>query len=126
MRGFRHKRDPARLFLKRISLAALLFAVALAASGVWDVYQKERESAALRRQAENERADLLDREMRLKEDIAKLQTDRGMEEALREQYALAEGGEGLIIIVEPPAPLPIQATSSTVIEWLQRAFPWWK
>src|SRR3989344_232442 len=115
MRGLGHKRDPARLFLKRISLAALLFVVAVAVSGVWGVYKKERESSVLRAQAENERADLLDREMRLEEDIAKLQTDRGMEEALREQYALAQRGEGLIIIVDPPVSVPVHATSSAVI-----------
>ena len=118
------QRDPARLLLKRISLLVLLTVVIFAAGGVWGVYKKERESATLRAQAENERADLLAREARLKEDIGKLHTDRGMEEALREQYALAGQGEDLIVIVEPETPEP-QATSTSVIKWFQRLFSWW-
>ena len=118
------QRDPARLLLKRISLLVLLTVVIFAAGGVWGVYKKERESATLRAQAENERTDLLAREARLKEDIGKLNTDRGMEEALREQYALAGQGEDLIVIVEPETPEP-QATSTSVIKWVQKFFSWW-
>lgn len=119
------QRDPARLFLKRLGLLALFVAVILSASGVWGVYQKERESRVLRIQAEREYADLQDREARLKEDIARLQTDRGVEEALRSQYALAGSGEELIVIVEPPAHEPVHATSSAIQRWFQNLFSWW-
>jgi len=79
----------------------------------------------LRAQAESERADLRERETRLKNDIAELKTDRGMEEALREQYALAEKGEQLIVIVEPAVSVPAEATSSPVMRWFQKMFLWW-
>src|SRR3989344_5904824 len=120
----RSKRGPVRLLLRRLGLFTLAGFVFFAASGVWGVYQKERESGALRAQAENELAGLLEREARLKGDIARLETDRGMEEALRDQYALAGEGEGLIIIVEPPAAEPVHATSS-VREWFENVFNWW-
>ena len=120
------QRDPARLFLKRLGLLMLFIVVALMASGVWGVYKKERESRVLRVQAENERTELLDRETRLKSDIAKINTDRGVEEALRAQYALAGSGEELIIIVEPPAPELTPATSTSAIRrWFEKIFPWW-
>ena len=118
------RRDPARLFLRRLGLLALAGFVFVTASGVWDVYQKERESSALRAQVESEYAELRERETQLKKDIARLSTDRGMEEALRKQYALAEEGEGLIIIFEPPATEPVHATSS-VREWFENVFNWW-
>ena len=122
----RQQRDPARIFLRRLGLLALLVAVIFAGSSVWGVYKKERESAVLRAQAESEHADLLERETRLKEDIAKLNTDRGMEEILREQYSLAEEGEGLIVIVEPASSETSQATSSPSSNWFQRVLEWWK
>ena len=124
MQSSGHKRDPARLFLKRIGLLALLFGVVAAASGVWGVYQKERGSAVLRAQAEGEYEELLSREVQLKGDIARLGTDRGMEEALREQYALAERGEGLIVIVESSTLEPVQATS-TWERWVHKFLPFW-
>ena len=120
----KQRRDPARLFLRRLGLLALAGLTFVAASGVWGVYHKERESSALRAQVEREHADLLERETQLKEDIARLSTDRGMEEALRKQYALAGQGEGLVIIVEPQIPEPLEEKPS-VIKWFQRAFPWW-
>jgi cell division protein FtsB len=124
MRSYEQRRNPARLFLRRLGLLALLALALVALGGVWNVYQKERESAGLRMQAESERADLAERELRLKDDIAELKTDRGMEEALREQYALAEKGEHLIVIVEPTAPAPVEATS-TFRTWFESIFQWW-
>ena len=56
------RRDPARLFLRRLGLLVLTGLVFVAASGVWNVYQKERESAALRAQVESEYAELRERE----------------------------------------------------------------
>ena len=120
----RNQRQSAvQLFLRRLTLFALLILVFLAASSVWDVYGKERESRKLRLQAEAEQADLIKRQARLEADMAKLKTDRGLEEALREQFALAERGEKLVVIVDPPKPGPAKATS-TVREWFGRIF-WW-
>src|SRR3989338_9754975 len=123
MRSYEERLNPARLLLRRLGLLALIALMGAALGGVWNVYQKERESAGLRAQAESERADLLERETRLKNDIAELNTDRGMEEALREQYALAEEGEQLIVIVEPTASVPVEATSS-IMGWFQKMFLW--
>ncbi len=113
----------ARLFLRRLGLLALVALMLLAASGVWGVYWKERESRERRAEAETERADLEKRQKQLSADIERLESDRGLEEMLREQYGLAERGEGLIVIVERPTSAPIRATS-TVREWLRKAF-WW-
>ncbi len=120
----RPRNDPVRLFGRRLILAALLALVIAAIGGVWDGYQKARESAALRAQAQAQLADLTKRQAQLNADIANLKTDRGMEGVLREQYALAAKGEGLIVIVDSPMPAPIHATSS-FMDKLRRAFTWW-
>jgi cell division protein FtsB len=122
--AIRQRNDPVRLFGKRLLLFALLLLVVVAIGGVWNAYQKERESAALRVRAEVQLDDLSKRQTQLTSDIANLQTDRGREEVLREQYALAARGEGLIVIVEPQNAAPIQATS-TILDKLKKAFTWW-
>jgi len=104
-------------------MLVLLGLIAVSVSGVWGVYKKERESAELRTQVERERADLISRRALLESDLNSLKTDRGIEEALREQYALAERGEQMIVIIDPEVPVPTKATS-TVGEWLRKFF-WW-
>lgn len=113
-----------KLFFKRLGLLVLFGLFAIAASGVWGVYQKASESGKLRKEAELEKADLVERQARLGEDISQLNTDRGLEEALREQFALAAQGEKLIVIVEPPSATATKATT-TVGEWFKNTFWWW-
>src|SRR3989344_3242175 len=109
----RNQRQSAvHIFVRRLALLAMFVLIVGASTGVWGVYEKERESRTLRDQTERERAELSAREAQLAGDINRLKTDRGMEEALREQYALAAQGEKLIVIVEPPEPEPTQATST--------------
>lgn len=114
----------ARIFLRRLGILALVLLVFLVSLSVWGVYEKERESRKLRLVAEAEWTDLAMRQEELASSISKLRTDRGLEEALREQYALAERGEGLIVIVEPPAPEMLEATS-TITNWFKKILPWW-
>jgi len=124
MERFNQRRDPLRLLGKRLLLILLFVLVIIAISGVWKAYRKEQESLSLRQEAEIQLADIAKRRAQLEADIAKLNTTRGMEEALREQYRLAKTGEHLIIIVDPPTPAPIVATSS-VMEWFQKTLNWW-
>lgn len=114
----------AQLFLKRLSLAALLVFAIFAASGVWDVYTKERETAARRAEAETMRSELAMRQDKLRADIETLNSDRGLEATLRAQYGLAERGEGLIVIVDQPTTAPMRATS-TPESWLSKLLRWW-
>ncbi len=118
------RQSAVRLFLKRLGILSLFLLVAFSIPGVWSVYHKERESQLLRAQAEREWTDLVERQTQLEEDLSKLQTDRGLEETLREQFALALEGERLIVIVDPPKPAEVHASSS-VREWFKNVFWWW-
>ncbi|MEY4747033.1 MAG: hypothetical protein RLZZ416_82 [Candidatus Parcubacteria bacterium] len=122
---FRQKKVPLKLLGRRVRLGVLFALVVIIAPGVWSAYQKERESAAQRTEAERELADLSARQSKLDTDMAILKTSRGKEEALREQYALAAEGEGLIVIVDPATPTPVAATSSAFAQWVHKVFPWW-
>ena len=122
--AIRSRNDPVRLFGRRLILFALFVIIVFSVAGVWSAYKKERESRALRQEAEMQLGDLSKRQAQLDVDIASLETDRGKEQVLREQYALAACGEGLIVIVDTPPVAPARATSS-LVDWLKKTFTWW-
>ena len=124
MAVLRPRNDPVRLFGRRLVLLGLFALIIVASAGAWGAYQKERESYALRQEAEMQLDDLSKRQAQLDTDIASLETNRGKEQVLREQYALAARGEGLIVIVDTPPVAPTHATSS-LVDWFKRTFTWW-
>ena len=104
MYRFEQRRDPTRLMWRRLSAVIILIILAVAIRGVWGVYLKEQESRQIRAEAEAKLNDLKQREAELRTDISLLSTDRGVEEELRERYDLTKNNEGVVVIVEPPAP----------------------
>ena len=117
--------DPVRLFARRLALLVLLLLVIAALSALWDVYKKETESRTLRVQAEAQLYNLNMQQSHLSGEISRLQTARGKEEMLRENYEMAKQGENLIVIIDPPAAPPVVATSSSVSKWIHRLLPFW-
>ena len=117
--------DPVRLFVRRLGLLFLFIVVLGACSAVWDVYKKERDSRVLRDQAEAQMFNLAMQEKHLNEEIARLETKRGQEELLRENYEMAKEGENLIIIIEPPQSEPVEATTTPMMRWMHRLIPFW-
>jgi cell division protein FtsB len=106
MATFQQRKDPMRLMWRRLIAVLLLVCIAIALRGVWGVYKKSQESRVLKIEAEATLNDLKSREKELREDIASLKSDRGVEAELRERYDLAKEGESVVVIVDPPAPPP--------------------
>jgi cell division protein FtsB len=117
--------DPVRLIVRRLGLLLLLVLVLGALSALWDVYKKERDSRVLREQAEAQLRNLTQQEERITAEISRLETVRGKEELLRENYEMARDGEQLIIIIEPPTAAPVEATTTPMMEWMHRLIPFW-
>jgi cell division protein FtsB len=118
------RHDHVRLFGRRVLTVVILLLVVIASFGVWDVYKKERASASLRVEAQTALADLSAREAKLQDNIAQLQTERGKEEIVRQQYEMGKEGEHLIVIVEPDEATTAPATT-TIFQKIKKAFTWW-
>jgi hypothetical protein len=121
----RERRNPTRIFMRRMTLAGLFVLLILAMSGVWGIYTKDRESIVLKEQALSQLADISIQQTQLTASIAELETARGKEAALRQQYSVGSPGEGMVMIVEPPAPAPVATTTTPFQKWIHSAFSWW-
>lgn len=118
--------DPVRLFARRLALLALFLIVLGAFSALWDVYKKERDSRLLKERAEAQLYNLTIQETHLNNEISRLETARGKEELLRENYEMAKRGEQMIVIIEPPegVPIPVE-NASTLSKWMHWIVPFW-
>jgi len=125
MATLREKQTLMRVFTRRLMLAGLCLLVVFAASGAWGIYRKSRDSAILRDEAISQLDDLQEQQAQLTASIGTLQTARGREAALRQQYNMGHAGENIIQIVEPDEPASTTATTSTIHTWVQHAFSWW-
>ena len=123
MAFFRERNDPIRILGRRILLIFLAMLVVSALWALWDIFRKNMEATQLRAEAEGRLADLESQQAKLEADIEELETNRGMEAALRQQYAVAGAGEGLIVIVESDKTSTRQA-SSTPLGWIAKLFHW--
>lgn len=103
MVSFRKRNNnPVRLFGRRLLFILLCIAIILMFPGVWKVYTQEVESRLLKRQAVQELSLLKEREKHVRDKTSALDTSRGLEEALREQFSLGEVGERMIVVVDRP------------------------
>jgi cell division protein FtsB len=123
MTALRQRNDPTRLLWRRLGLIALVGLVCFAAWSVWGAWQKDQESVALDQQSQAALAELTAQQNTLQQNIGSLQTTRGKEAILREEYSVGAQGENMIIIVDasstPPPPPP------TFLDKLKSAFSWW-
>lgn len=119
----RQRSDPTKLLWRRLGLLALVCLVCFAAWSVWGAWQKDVESAALDQESQAALATLVAQQQTLQQNIDELQTPRGKEAALRQEYSVGEQGEDMIVIVDasstPPPPAP------TFLDKLKSAFSWW-
>lgn len=119
----RQRNDPTRLLWRRLGLLVLLGLVCFAGWSVWGAWHKDQTSAALDQESQAALATLSVQQTQLQQNIAELQSARGKEAALRQEYAVGEQGEGMIIIVNststPPPPPP------SFFDKLKSAFWWW-
>ena len=113
-----HKRRRSGRFIYSLPFLVLLFIITfILAKGAIGVLGKGRESVEMTRNLKEKAASLAMREMELKEDIARLETEEGLREEIRDKFSVTEEGEFVAVIVDER-----RATSSDGVGDL----PWYK
>ena len=110
MREFKDKRKRKEKLYSLWSVMALFVVLLFLARGVWNIYQKEKESANLDSDSRAKLQSLSAQADQLTTNINKLSTDAGVDEELRQKYGVVKPGEEMIVVV------PEDATTSTSTE----------
>ena len=84
------------------AIVVLGFACLWLALSVWGVYTQERQTRITKGERQAYLEELQVREAALNEEIARLRTDRGIEEEIRQKFEVAKEGEEVIVIVDAP------------------------
>lgn len=99
MLDFHEKRKLKALLYSKPALLVLLGIAVLLSFSVFERYQSEREMAEKRKDAEEELQALKGRAAALTHEVERLQSERGIEEELRDRFEIAKEGEEVFILV---------------------------
>lgn len=124
MLDYGQKRKFRNFLYNRYILGFLGLLVILAIHSTWNVYQKQRESIALLRVAQEQSSVLKAREQELQTKIANMQTEQGMEEEIRSKFNVAKPGENVVVVLEQSS--STTSTSTTTISFWQRILNFFK
>lgn len=105
----------------KVAIVAMVLLVIVLIRATWSVYQKSVHTAAKRDQVAREMEHLEDRQEFLIHETARLQTEEGIDEEIRDQFGFAEAGERVFIILDDT-----EATTTEVAEisFWQRLMMW--
>ena len=99
---FKDKQKTKRFFYSKTVIFIVIVVILTLIPGVYGIYVKGQESAKDRSAAERELADLKTREEMLSSKLNYVNTDRGLEEEIREKFNVAKQGESVIVLVDKP------------------------
>ena len=100
MKSFQQKRGFRNILNSRPVLVFLSILVIFFTYGIIRFMGKMQVTQENRKIAENKVAELEKEKEKLSSDIAKLKTQSGVEESIREKFGLAKDGENMIVIVD--------------------------
>ena len=100
MKDFQHKRRWRRVLYSKSVLLVLLVLLIVAIQATWGVFEKQRQARETADLVERELSDLQNRNATLSHNIERLETDRGMEDVIRDSYQVGKDGERTIVVVD--------------------------
>jgi len=104
MRNSKGNREERKIMHSKPVLVILGIIIIVFAWNITGFIGKMKETARNKKIAENNMRELEQTRIKLSADIANLQTEKGVEENIREKFGLAKEGESMIVIVEEKNP----------------------
>jgi len=99
MLDFHEKRKLKSLLYSKPAAYVLLAIALLLSWSVYERFEREREMATRRYELEEKLETLTMQAMTLEEEVARLKSERGIEEELRNRFEVAKTGEQVVIVV---------------------------
>src|SRR3989344_2854739 len=123
MRQFQDHRQWRRFLSSRPVQGLLILLLILVGESVARLYQRERVIAVDEQSLERELLTLKARRAELLAEVARLGTDRGVEEEIRERFGVVKAGEKVINLVRGGA---TATPTTTPVSWWQEIVGWFK
>ncbi|MEK7460146.1 MAG: hypothetical protein AAB628_01200 [Patescibacteria group bacterium] len=97
---FQERKKFRQIIYSKASIAVLLVFSVLIAHGAWKVHEKAIIAKAESGEAERTLSEMENRSKELEASLVRLKTDRGIEEEVRQKFAVARPGEEVVVIVD--------------------------
>jgi cell division protein FtsB len=98
------KKKTIRTLYSKPVLIGLLVLIVILVRATWGVFQKEQESRRNVAMVHAELQTLNERKMVLERETNKLNTQEGIENAIREKFQVSKEGESVLVVVDKPLP----------------------
>ncbi len=123
MRNFQEKKGWKYYLHSKLVLTLLFILLLLFAWNVFGLIGKLEDTYKNRKSEEAKITDLEKRKAQLSSDIEKLNTDKGKEEVIRQNFGLAKEGEQLIVIVDDKnKTASVPQPENGFLSWLKNIF----
>lgn len=113
MREFQEKKRIRRYIYSPITLIVLLGVLYVVGRATWNVSLKQNDSETKKDQTQGRYEQLVSHRDALEASVAKLKTDEGVEQEIRDKFRMAKDGEQLIVIIDDKAKEGEGATAKT-------------
>jgi cell division protein FtsB len=122
MRDFQSKSRFKRFIESKLALSLISLLFVLSLWNLLGFWGKMNETSKNRKFAEEKVSALRESKMKLESNVSKLETDRGVEEVLRENFGLSREGEEVIVIVEDENIAPVPEEKKGFMKFWQGLF----
>ena len=110
---FQERKKLRKILYSKTSLVILAVLLFMVADGAWQVYQKARIARDERDRAARSLQDLQTRNAELSASLARIQSAEGVDEDVRQKFAVAQPGEDVVIVVDDSSKKSENSEAST-------------